>query len=63
MASGDPVDMQREKRWPNRTETTGPSGQGVKVRFQEDDEYSDGSDLEGVMSGGGYDPVSGLLRE
>ncbi|KAH9853500.1 hypothetical protein C2E23DRAFT_777126 [Lenzites betulinus] len=44
MASGDPVDQQREQRWPKRTEDAQP-----KVEFQdweEDDEYSD---TEGVM--------------
>jgi hypothetical protein len=63
MASGDPVDMQREKRWPNRTDTTGPGGQGVRVQFGPEQEESDWSDTEGVMGSGGYDPDTGVLRE
>lgn len=51
MASGDPVDLQREKRWPNRTD--GPEGtlptKGVKVGFLPWEEDSDYSDQEGVM--------------
>jgi len=62
MASGDPVDMQRDKRWPGRTENAGPGGQGVKVQFDEQQDESDYSDTEGVM-GGGYDPKTGLLRQ
>ncbi|KZT20365.1 hypothetical protein NEOLEDRAFT_1075745 [Neolentinus lepideus HHB14362 ss-1] len=46
MASGDPVDMQREKRWPNHTEG---SMTGVKVQFQPWEENSDYSDSEGLM--------------
>jgi len=35
MASGDPVDLQREKRWPNRTGDTAPlAPKGVKVKFK-----------------------------
>ncbi|CCM03189.1 uncharacterized protein FIBRA_05311 [Fibroporia radiculosa] len=44
MASGDPVDEQREKRWPNRTTHANP-----KVEFKPWEEDSDLSDLEGVM--------------
>ncbi|KAI0921070.1 hypothetical protein AcW2_006160 [Taiwanofungus camphoratus] len=44
MASGDPVDAQREKRWPNRTTSTNP-----KVEFKVWEEDSEASDLEGVM--------------
>jgi hypothetical protein len=41
MASGDPVDIQREKRWPNRT------GNGtVKVEFKPHEEDSDVTDSE-----------------
>lgn len=51
MASGGPLDMQREKRWPNRTGNTYPSapqtGAGVKVRFNPWEEDSDYSDMEG----------------
>ncbi|KAF5387708.1 hypothetical protein D9615_000493 [Tricholomella constricta] len=44
MAAGDPVDIQREKRWPNRT------GQGVKVDFNPHEENSDYSDEEGLVN-------------
>ncbi|KZT12480.1 uncharacterized protein LAESUDRAFT_718741 [Laetiporus sulphureus 93-53] len=44
MASGDPLDVQREKRWPNRTTSSNP-----KVEFKAWEEDSDMSDLEGVM--------------
>ncbi|KAI0771598.1 hypothetical protein BD413DRAFT_613103 [Trametes elegans] len=44
MASGDPVDQQREQRWPNRTADNQP-----KVEFKDHEEDSDFSDLEGVM--------------
>jgi hypothetical protein len=43
MAGGDPVDIQRENRWPNRT------NQGVKVAFKPYEEDSDFSDEEGVV--------------
>lgn len=63
MMSGDPVDMQREKRWPGRTDTTGPGGKGVRVRFNANEEDSDMSDTEGVLGGGTYHPKTGVLRE
>ncbi|RDB22845.1 putative nucleolar protein C2C4.08 [Hypsizygus marmoreus] len=44
MASGDPVDIQREKRWPNRT-----GDRGVKVEFKPYEEDSDYSDEEGLV--------------
>ncbi|KAI0375610.1 hypothetical protein BV20DRAFT_959607 [Pilatotrama ljubarskyi] len=44
MASGDPVDQQREQRWPKRTEDNQP-----KVEFKDWEEDSDFSDMEGVM--------------
>ncbi|KAM5540481.1 hypothetical protein V8D89_005939 [Ganoderma adspersum] len=44
MASGDPVDEQREKRWPNRTVNGQP-----KVEFAEWEEDSDMSDMEGIF--------------
>ncbi|KAF8897628.1 hypothetical protein BD779DRAFT_1491863 [Infundibulicybe gibba] len=44
MASGDPLDIQREKRWPNRT-----GGAGVQVEFKPWEEDSDFSDEEGVI--------------
>ncbi|KAI0650785.1 hypothetical protein C8Q79DRAFT_901946 [Trametes meyenii] len=43
MVSGDPVDQQREKRWPARTADNQP-----KVQFRDWEEDSDFSDLEGV---------------
>ena len=52
MASGDPIDMQREKRWPNRTVTntaTPQAGTGVKVNFDAWDEDEDFSDQEGIF--------------
>jgi len=53
MASGGPLDMQREKRWPNRTGNTSypcapQTGAGVKVRFEPWEEDSDYSDMEGI---------------
>ncbi|RDX55588.1 hypothetical protein OH76DRAFT_1396980 [Lentinus brumalis] len=50
MASGDPVDQQREQRWPNRTGDNMP-----KVEFQEWEEDSDFSDMEGIFG----NPVNG----
>lgn len=43
MASGDPLDMQREKRWPLQTVA------GVKVELKPWQEDSDYSDEEGVL--------------
>ena len=50
MASGDPIDQQREQRWPNRTADNMP-----KVEFQEWEEDSDFSDMEGIFG----PPVNG----
>lgn len=44
MASGDPVDEQREKRWPNRTVNGQP-----KVEFADWEEDSEMSDMEGIF--------------
>ncbi|KAJ7283553.1 hypothetical protein C8J57DRAFT_1292881 [Mycena rebaudengoi] len=64
MASGQPLDMQREARWPNRTGEPGSTA-GVKVQFQPYEEDSDFSDQEGIMGGigpnGHYDEVTGYL--
>lgn len=53
MASGDPIDMQREKRWPNRTgnNNTGTPqvGAGVRANFDAWEEDDDFSDQEGVF--------------
>lgn len=43
MAGGDPLDMQREKRWPLQT------GPGVKVELKPWQEDSDYSDEEGIL--------------
>lgn len=43
MADGDPVDIQREKRWPQQTPA------GVKVELKPWQEDSDYSDEEGVF--------------
>ena len=54
MASGDPLDTQRESRWPSKTE-------GVKVQFTTRDEEND-DELDDVMPPvAGYDPVTGQL--
>lgn len=47
MAAGDPIDIEREKRWPNRTGAT--ANQGIKVQFQPYEEDSDFSDEEGIF--------------
>lgn len=41
MASGDPIDAQKEKRWPDRLGVSGP-----KVEFKPSDENSDLEDDE-----------------
>ncbi|KAJ6628714.1 hypothetical protein B0H10DRAFT_1777313 [Mycena sp. CBHHK59/15] len=62
MASGEPLDTQREARWPNRTGEPG-STTGVTVNFEPHEENSDYSDQEGIMKPqGGYDPITGMLR-
>ncbi|KAI0750709.1 hypothetical protein C8Q80DRAFT_1097887 [Daedaleopsis nitida] len=47
MASGDPVDQQREQRWPNHTQDHKP-----EVTFQDWEEDSDFSDMEGIFGPG-----------
>ncbi|KAJ7665526.1 hypothetical protein B0H17DRAFT_1090798 [Mycena rosella] len=59
MASGEPLDTQRELRWPKRTGDGNLAG--VKVNFEAYEEDSDFSDQEGVMSG--YNPATGILNE
>ncbi|KAJ7638907.1 hypothetical protein FB45DRAFT_904238 [Roridomyces roridus] len=56
MAGGEPLDMQREQRWPNRT---GLPEAKLQVKFEDYEEYSDYEDQEGVM--GGYDSRTGAL--
>ncbi|TFY50932.1 hypothetical protein EVJ58_g10826 [Rhodofomes roseus] len=46
MASGDTLDVQRDKRWPNRT-----SSINTKVEFMPWEEDSDEDDLEAIMPG------------
>ncbi|TFK55940.1 hypothetical protein OE88DRAFT_1652472 [Heliocybe sulcata] len=46
MASGDPLDLQREQRWPNHTEG---AVNGVKVQFQPWEENDEYDDVEGLM--------------
>ncbi|KAI0068534.1 hypothetical protein BV25DRAFT_1791899 [Artomyces pyxidatus] len=59
MASGDPLDIQREKRWPNHTQgATGPA-----VKFSKVEEDSEASDDEGDGGDGPYDMRTGRLRE
>jgi len=60
MASGEPLDTQREMRWPKRTGAAGTNS-GVKVQFEAYEVDSDYSDQEGLM--GGYNPRTGALRE
>ncbi|KAL1747721.1 hypothetical protein HDZ31DRAFT_80283 [Schizophyllum fasciatum] len=66
MAGGEQLDMQRERRWPNKTgETTERS---VKVQFEEwelDPEYEDTQAVLDSLaaSGKGYDPYTGRLME
>lgn len=55
MASGDPLDEQREKRWPNRTVAGQP-----KVEFAEWEEDSDMSDMEGIF---GYPKGTKFVEE
>ncbi|EGO01874.1 hypothetical protein SERLA73DRAFT_150940 [Serpula lacrymans var. lacrymans S7.3] len=68
MASGDPLDIQREKRWPNRTDTANSIngshvGAGVKVQFQAWEDEDDFSDQEGLFASySGYNLKTGELR-
>ena len=52
MAEGDPIDIQREKRWPNQT-----AAAGVKVELKPWEEDSDYSDEEGVIPPRNYPEV------
>ncbi|KAJ7146133.1 hypothetical protein C8R44DRAFT_8205 [Mycena epipterygia] len=54
MASGGPLDVQREMRWPLHTGST----TGVAVQLREPNSDDDVLDEEG-----GYNPVTGVLRE
>jgi len=49
MASGDPVDLQREKRWPNHTGQATPQGpKGIQVDWNPWEDDAEYSDQEGV---------------
>ncbi|KAI0053569.1 hypothetical protein FA95DRAFT_1674104 [Auriscalpium vulgare] len=68
MAAGDPLDMQREKRWPNHTQAPAgsaapPTRSGVRVHFSKLEEDSDASDDDGGDGGDGpYDLRTGQLN-
>ncbi|KAL0949458.1 hypothetical protein HGRIS_009512 [Hohenbuehelia grisea] len=64
MATGEQVDMQRERRWPNRTGPTICYGTtNLKVKFHPWEEDSDYSDEEGLFPPmGTWDPVTGELK-
>ncbi|TRM67718.1 hypothetical protein BD626DRAFT_449731 [Schizophyllum amplum] len=61
MASGEQLDIQRERRWPNRTGET--EERSVKVQFREDELDPDCEDTQAVLDslGAGYDPFTGKL--
>jgi len=63
MASGDPVDTQRDKRWPGRLGDS-TTTRGVKVQFKPYEEDSDYSDEEGVAHYqiSGYNGSTGQLN-
>jgi len=58
MASGDPLDLQREKRWPDRTSVETK----LRVPFKAWEEDSDYSDMEGLNPPPAYNPETGYLR-
>lgn len=49
MASGQPLDMQREERWPSQTETNAMGATGVKVVRKAWEVDSDVDDMEGIF--------------
>ncbi|KAI0774246.1 hypothetical protein C8Q74DRAFT_1269130 [Fomes fomentarius] len=53
MASGDPIDQQREQRWPGRTSDK------PKIEFEEWEEDSEFDDMEGIFG----KPVNGPLSD
>lgn len=63
MASGDPVDIQRDKRWPGHLGDNATT-RGVKVQFTPWEEDSDYSDEEGVAHYpiSGYNDTTGQLN-
>ncbi|TFK43450.1 hypothetical protein BDQ12DRAFT_675007 [Crucibulum laeve] len=58
MAEGDPLDIQREQRWPNRTGTG-----GVQVQLKAWEEDSDYSDEEGILPAVDIDAAKGGMDE
>jgi hypothetical protein len=62
MASGDPIDAQREHRWPDHLAMPLPGASGtLEVKHQPWEEDSDYSDTEGLLRPA-YDPKTGYLR-
>jgi hypothetical protein len=64
MASGDPLDIQREKRWPDHTKPAAMPGiagtnEVMLKPYEEDSEYSD---TEGILGGGAYYSKTGWLK-
>ena len=49
MASGAPLDMQREARWPSQETQVPRGGKGVAVEWQPHQIDSDYDDMEGIF--------------
>lgn len=49
MASGSPLDIQREERWPSQTEMNQFGAVGVKVVRKPWEDSSDHDDMEGMF--------------
>jgi hypothetical protein len=61
MASGDPLDIQRGKRWPS---LNGSGNTGVKVQFASPEDEGSDSDLPSAKNlVSGYDPDTGYLND
>jgi hypothetical protein len=61
MASGDPLDIQRGKRWPS---LNGSSNTGIKVQFESCEGEDSDSDLPHVKNlVSGYEPDTGYLND
>lgn len=63
MASGQPLDMQREERWPSQTETNAFGASGVKVLRQPWEVDSDLDDMEGMFGDYQGEPEPGLISD
>ncbi|KAJ7165529.1 hypothetical protein C8R43DRAFT_986672 [Mycena crocata] len=61
MASGETLETQRERRWPNQTGTGGKPG--VMVDLTPYDKFSDSSDEEDSRASGPYNTKTGFLKE